>query len=108
MNSGRNREVVTVQKRTQEQDGFGQPVDTWTNLLPPPGTLRADVEKLSGRELFAAQVVGADVTTRVNTRYCAGIEADQRILFRDEVLDIESVIPNRLRTTLEILCKEVG
>jgi SPP1 family predicted phage head-tail adaptor len=104
MNAGRNREVVAVQKRTQEQDGFGQPIDTWVDFQK----LRADVVKLSGRELFAAQAVGADVTTRVNTRYCAGIEADQRILFRDEVLDIESVIPDRLRTTLEILCKEVG
>jgi SPP1 family predicted phage head-tail adaptor len=103
MNSGRNREVITIQKRTQEQDGFGEPIDVWTDFQK----LRADVEKLSGRELFAAQVVGADVTTRVNTRYCAGIEADQRILFRDEVLDIESVIPDRLRTTLEILCREV-
>lgn len=104
MNAGRNREVVIVQKRTQTQDGFGEPIDVWTDFQK----LRADVIKLSGRELFAAQAVGADVTTRVNTRYCAGVEADQRILFRDEVLDIESVIPDRLRTTLEILCREVG
>jgi SPP1 family predicted phage head-tail adaptor len=104
MNAGRNREVVTVQKRTQEQDGFGQPIDTWVDFQK----LRADVVKLSGREQFLAKQVGADITTRVMTRYCAGVEAAQRILFRDEVLDIESVIPDRLRTTLEILCKEVG
>jgi SPP1 family predicted phage head-tail adaptor len=104
MNAGRNREVVTIQKRTQSQDGFGEPTDVWTDFQ----TLRADVVKLSGRELFAAKAVGADITTRVNTRYCPGVEAEQRILFRDEVLDIESVIPDRLRTTLEILCKEIG
>jgi SPP1 family predicted phage head-tail adaptor len=104
MNAGRNREVVTIQARTQEQDNFGQPIDVWTDFQK----LRADVMKLSGREQFLAKSVGADITTRVMTRYCEGIEAAMRLLFRDEVLDIEAVVPDRRRTTLEILCKEVG
>jgi len=104
MNAGRNRGVITIQSRTQEQDDFGQPVDIWTDFQK----LRADVMKLSGREQFLAKQVGADVTTKVMTRYCAGVEAAMRILWRDEVLDIEAVVPDRRRTTLELLCKEVG
>jgi SPP1 family predicted phage head-tail adaptor len=104
MNAGRHREVVTIQTRSEAQDGFGQPIDVWTDMQK----LRADVEKLSGREQFLAKSVGSEITTRVTTRYFDGVEAAQRITWRDEVLDIESVVPDRLRTKLEILCKEVG
>lgn len=104
MNAGRNREVITIQARTQSQDGFGQPIDIWTDFQ----TLRADVMPLSGREAFLAKQVGADITTRIRTRYCPGVKAAQRVLFRDLIFDIESVVPDRLRTTLEIICKETG
>lgn len=104
MQAGRNREIITIQTRTQTQDGFGQPVDTWSDFQK----LRADVMPLSGTEAFLAKQVGADITTRIKTRYCPGIKAADRVLFRDLVFDIESVVPDRLRTTLEIICKETG
>lgn len=104
MNAGRNREVITIQARIQTQDDFGQPIDTWSDFQK----LRADVMPLSGREAFLAKQVGADITTRIMTRYCPGVKAAQRILFRDLVFDIESVVPDRLRTSLEIICKEAG
>jgi SPP1 family predicted phage head-tail adaptor len=104
MNAGRNREVIRIQRRTQEQDGFGQPIDTWVDFQK----LWADVIPLSAREQFLAKQVGADVTVKINTRYCAGVEAAQRILWRGQELDIEAVVPDRLRKTQEITCKKVG
>jgi len=104
MNSGRLRERITVQKRVQSQDEFGQPIDTWQDYIG----LYADVVSLTGREFFQAKAVGSDITTRIMTRYYPGIKTDQRILCRENTYDIEAVLPDRLRTRLEIVCREAA
>ena len=104
MNAGRNRESITIQQRTQTQDDFGQPIDTWADFQK----LRADVIPLTAREQFLAKQVGAEITSKIRTRYCAGVKAAQRILWKDKIFDIESVVPDRIRKEQEILVKEAG
>jgi len=108
MNAGRMRRRITVQKRVQTQDEFGQPIDTWQDYVK----LAADIMPLSGREFFQAKAVGSDVTTRIVTRWYPGIETDQRILCQDrrmdKTYDIEAVLPDRLLTRLEIVCRDTG
>jgi len=104
MNAGKMNRRITVQNRPSGQDSFGQPLSTgWTDL----GSLWANVEPLTGDERFAAAAVSAEITTRVRTRYWAGIIAGARIVLDDGlVLDIEAVLPDRKHTSLEILCKQ--
>ena len=108
MNAGRNRRFITVQKRVQTQDPFGQPVDTWQDYVKLP----ADIIALTGREFFQAKAVGSDVTTRIMTRWYPGIKTDQRIICQDrrmnKTYDIEAVLPDRLLTQLEIVCRDTG
>lgn len=104
MNAGKLRHLIVVQQRASGQDSSGQPVDTWIN----PVELFANVERLSGREYFISQSTGAEINTRITTRYWPGIKAADRITFENKVFDIESVIPDRLKTRLELMCKETG
>lgn len=106
--AGRLRDVVSVQQRTETQDGWGQPVETWTDVFKD----YAEVKQLTGREFFNDARVAADIDTRVVVRYRPGITAKHRVVFHDvdgdRVLDIQSVVKDQKRTTLEILCKEAG
>ena len=104
MNAGRLRNRIAIQVRGSGQDSSGLPVEVWTDLVE----LFANVERLSGREYFIAQSVGAEINTRIITRYYPGIKANDRIMFEDKIFDIDSVIPDRLKTRLELMCKEAG
>ena len=59
--------------------------------------MRAYVEPLSGRELFAAQQVNAETTTRITIRYVSGITAAMRIVHEDVVYNIQSIIDPEMR-----------
>ena len=104
MNAGQLRDLIEIQRRNTGQDSSGQPVDTFISVVKLP----AAVMRLSGREYFIAQSTGAEISTRVITRYYPGIKAADRILFEDKVFDIDAVIPDQKRRQLEILCKEAG
>lgn len=104
MNAGRLRDFIKVQQRSETQDEYGQPVDTWTDLFAD----YAEVIRLGGREFFSQARVAADVDTRVTIRYRAGIKAKQRIMFEGTTFDIQSVLPDQKRTQVEIYCKEVN
>lgn len=104
MNAGTLRDRIAIQVRASGQDSSGQPVDVWTDLVE----LFANVERLSGREYFIAQSTGADISTRVTTRYYPGIKASDRVMFENKVFDIESVIPDVKKTQLQLMCKEAG
>ena len=103
MNAGQLRDRIAIQVRASGQDSSGQPVDVWTDLVE----FFANVERLSGREYFLARSTGADINTRVTTRYYPGIKASDRIIFENKVFDIEAVIPEK-KTQLELMCKEAG
>lgn len=56
---------ITLQQRVTSQDSFGEPSQTWQDLM----TVWAAVEPLSGRELQAAQKLGSEVTHLITVRY---------------------------------------
>ena len=104
MNAGRLRDFIKVQQRSESQDEYGQPVDTWTDLFAD----YAEVIRLGGREVFSQARVAADVDTRVTIRWRTGLKAKQRIMFEGTTFDIQSVLPDQKRTLVEIYCKEVN
>ncbi len=91
MRAGRLREIVTFQRRSTAQDGFGEQSKDYTDLA----TVWGAVEPLSGREFFAAQQVQSDVSVRVTCRYSsaiAGVTEKDRIQHGAVFYDIRSVI----------------
>ncbi|WP_099139665.1 phage head closure protein, partial [Xenorhabdus hominickii] len=69
-------------------------------------TVWAEVKHLSGRELLSAGAEMAEVTVRVWLRYRRDVTAAYRMVFRDQVYDIQAVIPDPKRTQLELLGKQ--
>jgi len=105
MNAGKLKDRITVQARGQTQDAYGEPLESWTDVLSAWGL----VEELRGREYFSDARVAADVDTRVTMRYRSEIAPAQRIVVSDgRVLDIKAPIADAKKTKLEILCKRAA
>lgn len=83
---GSLRHRVTVQQRTSPptRDSFGEPIQVWSNVAG----VWASVEPLTGRELFQAQQVRADLTHRIALRGFAGLNAAERILWGSRVFNL--------------------
>lgn len=72
MNTGKLRNRITILRppSPDDVDEVGQPIDVWQ----PVAETWAAIEPLRGRELFSAQQVNAEVTTRIRVRYRKGID----------------------------------
>lgn len=103
---GELRHRITIQKPVSTQDEFGQPTDSWDNVI----TLWAKVEDLSGREYFIAQQVPASqVNARITIRWRVGIKSEMRIVHGDRILNIKAVLdPDGRRKWLHLMCQEVS
>lgn len=104
MKAGDLRHSVTIERVTETTDDLGQPVQVWT----PVATVRAAVEPLQGRELYAAQAVHSEAQYNVRVRYLSGITPKDRVKYGSRYLNILSVIDKEERhRELTLLCSEV-
>lgn len=68
----------------------------------------AKVAPTSGREYEEAQKLRAELTYKVKIRYSDAVRSDFKIMYKNKVFDIESVIDlNGEGRELEIICSEV-
>jgi SPP1 family predicted phage head-tail adaptor len=103
MRAGQLRHRVSIQTNSAVQNGFGEPTTSWSETAKA----WARVENLQGQELFAAQQLIPEVTTKITMRYRAGMRADMRIVMGSRSFDIKSVLNVEERNrTLELLCIE--
>jgi SPP1 family predicted phage head-tail adaptor len=92
MKAGKLRHVVTIEERGSERDSNGEIIESWTDAFGV--SLRAGIAPLSGRELLSAQAEQAEITTRITMRYLPGVQAEMRVVHRDLVYAIRSVVPD--------------
>jgi len=85
--AGRLRHRVTVERRSEALDEFGQRVDVWTEIA----TAWAKVRPLSGREYLAASGVRAEITHEITMRYPIDVKPKDRVYFGTRLFDIDSV-----------------
>lgn len=103
MQAGKLRKRIEIQRRSTTQDGYGQPLTTWTTEI----TTQADFEPLNGRELVAAQAVQSEVTHTVTIRYRPGITPAMRISYAGRFFNIHAVLDEaERRRMLTLLCSE--
>ncbi len=104
MKAGKLRHRITIQEASERQDSTGAVVNTWVDRA----TIWAAVEPLSGRELVAAQALNAETSTRIRTRYWAGITPKMRASWGDHIYDILSVVElESAQRELHLMCKEI-
>jgi len=111
MRAGTLRHKVTIQKLDGTLDAAGVENQTWVDVA----TVRAAIEPLRGDERFTAQQEVAQVTTRIRTRFLAGVVAKMQVEFIDlaqdpdltRLYDILSVINVGQRDReMHLMCKE--
>lgn len=104
MRAGRLRQRVTIQEKVVTQNEFGEEVITWTDYL----TVWAAVEPLRGREFIEQAMAGAEITTRIVTRWHPGIRPEMRALHENYIYDIQAVIRvDERHREVQLLCREV-
>ena len=92
---------IRVDSYTESQDTFGEPVKTYALL----DTMYARVEPLTGRELFEAQQLSAELPAKFHVRYRSDINETMQIVFDGDVYGIESIAEVGRRDGLEILAR---
>lgn len=105
MRAGDLRHRVTIQQAAETQSGSGAIGQTWSDVA----AVWASIEALQGREVFAAQQINAQVSSRITIRYRAGIIPKMRMVFGARTFNIEAVIdPDGRRRELQLLVSEVA
>ena len=103
LRAGELRNRIVIEEPREEQDDYGEPVKKWAEL--PGGRAWAKKEDLSGRELFQAQQVNAQVSTLFTLRYRSDVDARMRVVYKDSLYSIVSVQdPDGRREKLLLLC----
>lgn len=101
------RTKITIKQRSTSQNDYGEPVDTWTNVVT---NVWASIEPITGREFFAAQQVHSDVNMKVRMIYdssLAGIKPSMIVTFGTRTLEIDAVINYKERNReILLMCKE--
>lgn len=113
MQAGQLRHRVNIQRKTDAQDDYGEPLDEWVDVWV---AVPARIKDLSGREFWGAQQVQADVTTEILIHWREDITPMLRIVHQDAahaglsppeytVYDITSVIADPTnRRELKLMC----
>lgn len=99
MRSGLLRDRVDVQRPVRAADGG--PLSWETEHAGVP----AEVEFLTGRELFEARSVVERASVRVTIRYLDGLDSERRIVAPLGTFNIAAVLPDARRTRMELLCE---
>lgn len=103
---GRLRKKIDVQQVVEEQNSFGEPVQTWINFA---ANRWVDIDHRSGSESLSAQQTTGRVDFIFRMRFVKGITTKMRVIFDAKEYDIEAVIniDQRNRWT-ELQCMRIS
>ena len=101
--SGRYTKRIKLEKPIQIKNSYNELEETWQTV----GERWANVIPMRSRELLAAGQVNEQINHRVEIRYIKDLDSTWRIVYRDKVLNIDSVINVEDRNRyLELVCIE--
>jgi len=92
---------LTIEQYTETQDGYGEPVKTWTVLE----TVWAQVTPVRGTERYVAQQVSGEAEMRFRIRWREDVTDKMRLYCEDVYYNITAVLEIGRREGLEIMAK---
>lgn len=93
---------IRIQALTPGQNStYGEPTEAWTDWL----VTWANVTPLTGRELYDARQLSAEVDTRFRVRWKSGLVPTMRILYDGKIYDIYHIAEIGRRVAWQILAK---
>lgn len=103
MKAGQLRHRVTLQTLIEGRDEIGQPSIVWTDTA----SLWANVRYPSGLSAIKAGADTSVTKASIRMRHRA-VNAGQRIVYGNEVFEIEAVLPDGKREYLDAVCKVIN
>lgn len=100
---GKLRERLVFEVSTSTVDSEGQPVEVF--MLH--ATLWGRAEFLSGRELEALQKISAEIVLRFTVRYRSDITEMMRVSWRDELWNINAIMPDERKQYMTLAVSKV-
>lgn len=94
---------VTIQNPSTARNSFGEEDVTWATFA----TVWASIEPLRGVEQIQVQQVQGSVSHKITMRWISGLTPKMRILFKNRIFEIESIVNVQERNEkLELSCVE--
>lgn len=105
MRAGKLRHRISIERAIETQDSsYNEPTSQWVLFAE----VSASISPLNGRELIRAKQVELKTDTEIMIRYLDGLSPKMRIVYRDRVFEILSIINTEERNReLRLLCSEV-
>ncbi|QRN84841.1 phage head closure protein [Clostridia bacterium] len=104
MKIGRLRKQIAIEVSMTGRDSFGAETSEWVQFAK----VWAEVSPISGKEYVSFSQVNAEITTKITIRYLAGLTTEMRVLFKDRIFEIISIINyEEKNVSLLLMCKEV-
>ena len=100
------REIISIRKPTFTQDGFGQPVITYTDVHKD---IFASIEPLIGKEYYAAKQIQSEAQYKIKIYYVDDVDSSMVVIHGTKTYEIVSPPQNPKsynRQTI-LMCKEV-
>lgn len=94
---------IMIMRSVIYEDELGQGIEQWQEVK----SAWAAIKTMQGREYFAAASTQNENTTRFVIRYTTGIKPNMRIIYKESIYDIQSVInDDEANKTLTIIAEE--
>lgn len=103
MKLGRMSERITFEKRQCVQDGDGFNEEQW-NVYK---TVWADIQPISSKEVIDGNGELETISNRIYIRYLSGIDSTMRIVCKERVFEIVSIIGERRSGMQTVVVREV-
>lgn len=103
LKSGTLRDRITIQRRSQTEDDWGSPINTWVSITTQ--RLAARVKHLSGLATIKADADVSVSRASIRIRRRTDVNAGMRVLFGGQVYEIDDVLPGETREHVDLVCK---
>lgn len=108
VDAGKLRHRITFQRFDGQRDAYGDPLKGEDAHWSDVASMWAAVNPVSGREFLAVEQSQSELTHKVSCRYRGGLDTAMRIISRERVFQIISIIDWEERhESLLIMCKEL-
>lgn len=104
LDAGSLNRKITIQSQTTTQDVYGQPQQTWTDVLSTWASIKAATSK----EVYAAAGFTSQISHKITIRFPrVTLRSNMRVMYRGRVFDVQAVTdPDEGRVQLDLLCLE--
>jgi SPP1 family predicted phage head-tail adaptor len=94
MRAGKLKDRVLIQQKSTVPDAWGQPAESWTDVITdtPDHRVSAHILSQNGKEFISASKGISQVSASIRIRYRTGITAGMRAVHGADIYNIAAVL----------------